>query len=358
MSSGQQRVALSNIVTLNPCPDLKNDNFTVQSRCSNITVRDIKAMNWIRVTVALAEFLVVAILLAYVLIRREYKSILERLFIYLLLATLAREAVLMSDVEHQFEYKQMDQVCSVLGALDLYTAVLVIVILASTIIYLLKRVVYRKSNSAAFAKAFELGFVILTFLVPLIISVGLLYTDFFGLSTAWCWMREYDDHCRKTSPVKKILADSVLVMTGILCIILSAAIATTYWKIARQIKQAIHLMRQAVILLTCLIVNVAILVFSSTVINLTTFKEKFIILYIYTLAISIYDIIYPLGFLLSLKCQAVVSARKRRSTYTPLPKSMLNATAPESDRISANSNTVSILPQFTGGFTHIEPSTA
>ena len=334
-----------------------NDNFPVELRCSNITEKDIKAMNWIRVTVAVAEFLVVAILLAYVLIRREYRSVLERLYIYLLLATLAREAVLMSNVEYRFEYKQVDQVCSVLGALNLYTAVLVVVIVASTIVYLLRRVAYQKSNSAAFAKAFELGFIVLAFLVPLITSVGLLYTDIYGFSTAWCWVREYDDQCQKTSPVKKMLAGySVLEMTGILCIIFSAAIAITYWKIARQIKQAIHLMRQAVILLTCLIVNVVILVFSSVVINLTSFNRKFIILYIYTLAISIYDIIYPLGFLLSLKCQAVVSARKRRATYTPLPKSVLNATAPASERDSANSYTTPITLDYTGEFTYTEAS--
>ena len=305
-------------------------------------------MNGIIVTVAVAEFLVVAILLAYVLIRREYRSVLERLFIYLLLATLLREAVLVSNVEHKFDNEQKDYVCSVLGALNLYTHVLIDIIVASTMIYLLRRVAYKKSKSAAFGKEFELGFVILTFLVPLLISVCLLYTDIFGLSTAWCWLRQYDDQCH-TSLLKKVLGGygHTFVLIGIVC---TASMLLIYCKIARQVKQATRLLRQAVILLTCLIVHLAIAI----VVFFLSTSNNIPIHYIQTLVICSYDI-YPLGFLLSLKCQAVVLARKRRATYTRLPKSILNASAPASDRVSANSNTTPLALAYTGEFTYIEP---
>ena len=334
---------------------MMTDNFALQSRCSNTTEKDLKAMNWITVTAALVELLVVAILLAYVLIRREYRSVLERLFIYLLFAALLREAVLVSNIEHQFEYKQMEQVCSVLGALNLYTAVLAVVIVVSAIIYLLRRIAYKKLKSAAFGKEFELGFVILTFLVPLIFSVGLLYTDIFGLSIAWCWLREYDNDCHKTNPVKKSLAGyGVFVLTGILSTILVTAMVLIYCRIARRkIKQATILKRQVLILSACLIASMAVLVFFLTVSNLPTFNEQVIISYIHTVVLSIFDILHPLVFLLNLKCQAVVATRKRRSQYTSLPESTLNASAPESDRFSANSNTVSRTLQYTGEFTHM-----
>lgn len=274
-----------------------------QSRCSNITEKDIEAMNWIRVTGAVAEFLVAAILLAYVLIRREYKSVLERLFIYLLLATLLRETVLMSNVEYQFEYKQKNQVCSILGALNIYTALLVLAFVASILIYLLKRVAYQKSNSAALAKTFELGFVILTFLIPLILYVGLLYTDIFGLSTAWCWLREYNNQCQKTSPLQRILGGygHAFVLTGILCIILIASVVMIYCKIARQIKQAVHILRLAVILVTYFIVHlaIAILLFFLTI---PGSNQNYIILYIFTLVVCTHDI-YPIVFLLHFTTQ-------------------------------------------------------
>ena len=162
-------------------------------------------------------------------------------------------------------------------------------------IYLLRRVAYKKSKSAAFGKEFELGFVILTFLVPLLISVCLLYTDIFGLSTAWCWLRQYyDDQCH-TSLLKKVLGGygQSFVLIGILC---TASMLMIYCKIARQIKQATRLLRQAVILLTCLIVHLAIAIL--VIILTSTLNQKYItsILYIQTLVICSYDI-YPDGFL-------------------------------------------------------------
>ena len=328
------------------CSDFINDTV-----CNITAEKDLKAMNGIIVAVALAEFLVVAILLAYVLIRREYKSVLERLYIYLVLATLLREAVLLSNVEYQFGYDQKDQdhVCSILGALNLYTHVLIVVIVASTMIYLPRRVAYKNSNSAVFDQVFELGFVILTFLVPLIISVSLFRTDIYGLSTAWCWLRQ---QCQ-TSPLKRVLAGygNSFALIGILC---TASMLMIYCKIARQIKQAKRLLRQAVILLTCLIVHLAIAIL--VIILTSTLNQKYItsILYIQTLVVCTYDT-YPLGFLISLKCQAVVLARKRRATYTSLPRSIVNASAPASERVSADSNTTPRILEYTGEFTYIEP---
>ena len=339
--------------------EVMSNDFPVQSKCSNITEQDIRNMNWIRVSIAIAGFAMVALMLFIVLLRREFKSVLERLFIYLLLATFLRELVLLSNIEHQFEYKWMDEVCGVLGALDLYTAVLVIIYVASTIMYLLTRVVDIKlvrQRSRAFANSFELGFFLLTFFIPLIVSVGLLYTNIFGLSIAWCWMREYDGQCHKTNSLKKIFGGySVILITGILSIFLTAAIVIIYYKIARRIKQATDLLKQAVILIVCLIVNVLIVVFATVVVNLTAVELKFIILYVYTTIVSLYDLIYPLGFLLSLRYRAIssfASTKKRRSTYTILSNN--NATAPASDRVSAPSTTAPISFPYTGQFTTID----
>lgn len=227
--------------------------------------------------------------------------------------------------------------------------------------YLLTRVIdikFVRQRSKAFATTFELGFFLLTFFIPLIVSVGLLYTDIFGLSTAWCWMREYDGQCHKTNSLKKIFGGySVILITGVLSIFLTAAIVIIYYKIARRIKQATDLLKQAVILIVCLVVNVLIVVFATIVVNLTAVELKFIILYVYTAIISIYDLIYPLGFLMSLRYQVIssfVSTKRRRSTYITLSKSAAVATAPPSDRISARSTTVPISFAYTGEFTTID----
>ena len=205
------------------------DDFWKESKCSNISYQNIKSMNWIRVGIAASGLLIMAVMFITVLVRREFKTVIERLFIYVLLATLLREATLFSNIELQFkDDEKLDPVCGILGAMDLYTAVLVLMFLASTIVYLLGRVTGSKcisQTSNAFAQTFEVGFVIVVVLVPLAISAGLLYTDIFGFSVAWCWMQEYDDHCHKSGLLKKILGGySFLIIMGIVSVFLTAAI--------------------------------------------------------------------------------------------------------------------------------------
>lgn len=62
-------------------------DFREISKCSNITESNIQILNWIRVSVAIGGFMMVALIFVIVLIQKEFKTILERLFIYLLVAT-------------------------------------------------------------------------------------------------------------------------------------------------------------------------------------------------------------------------------------------------------------------------------
>lgn len=314
---------------------------------------------------AAGGFVIVALIFIIVIVRKEFKTVIERLFIYLLIATLLREAALFSNVEHQFQYKLQEQVCSILGALNLYTANLVFIAVFSAIMHLLNRVIdgelYHRIKTVA--KAFELCLVIISFTLPLIISASLLYADIFGSSVAWCWMKQYvviNGTCHKTNVIKKIFGGySVLLVTGFLSIFLTAAMVTIYCKLAHKIKKASHLLKQAVILIICLVLNSLIIIFSALATNLADIEVRLIVLYAYTTIISLYDLIYPLGFLVILKYQVIVSfvsTESSRSSYTPIPKSNVNATAPFSDRVTARSTTIAITAEHTGEFTTVNYS--
>ena len=309
--------------------------------------------------------MIVALILVIVIIRKEFKTVIERLFIYLLIATLLRQGTLFSNVEHQFQFDQQELVCSILGALNLYTANIVFIVVASAIVYLLNRVIdgelYHRIKTIA--KAFELCLIITSLTIPFFISVGLFYTDMFGSSVAWCWTQEYvipNGTCHKTNIIKKIFGGySVLLVTGLLSIFLTAAMVTIYCKLAHRIKKASHLLKQAVILIICLVLNSLIIVFSALATNLAAIEVKLIALYTYTIVISLFDLIYPLGFLIILKYQAIesfVRTESSRSSYTPIPKSNANATAPFSDRVTARSTTIAITAQHTGEFTTVNYS--
>jgi hypothetical protein len=331
------------------------------AKCRNLTKSEVQAMNWIRVSTAVGGFLVIGLILAIVMIRKDFKTVIERLFIYLLLIGLLREAVLFSNIEHRFEYRYMDEVCGVLGALNHCTSHMVIVIVAATVFYVLGRVVGWKmfqQKSKTFSRHFEVGFVVSTFFIPLGISVGLLYTDIFGLSIAWCWIKQYNDNCVIVDDIhyKKIFGGySLVFLAGVLNIFLTAALITIYCKITRRVRGASHLLRQPLILLLTLIVNLFLLVISSIIIT-TPIESNYITLYVYTIVVSLYDIIYPVGFLISLKyqtLQTLVNSRRRQSSYSSL-KSNLSPTSPFSDRLSARSTTVPITAPYTGEFTIVE----
>lgn len=327
------------------------------AECRGLNETNIRAMNWIRVSAALGTFLVVGLMFTIVMIRKEFKTTIERLYIYLLLATLLREAIMISNIGHQFHYAYMDEVCSIIGALNHYSSHVVVIIVAATVVYLLARIIGWHQKSKGFAKHFEVGFIIVTFLLPLIISVGLLYTDIFGLSIAWCYMQEYDSKCEMKDSTKRIVGGySIIFLAGLLNIFLAASMIIIYHKIIRKLKKATHLLKQPLILLLSLIVNLFILVVSSAII-ITPIGQNYITLYSYTVVASLYDIIYPIGFLISLKYQtlaSVVKTKRRRSSYIPIHKSKMTPSSPFSDRVSARSTTVAATAPYTGEFTVIE----
>lgn len=290
-----------------------------------------------------------ALILIIVMVRKEFKTVIERLLIYLLIATFLREAVLLASAEHQSAYRK---VCSVFGALNFYTATLVITYGTSTVLYILGRILWFKQHqrSKTFAKNFEIVFVLLTSLFPLIISISLLYADIFGSSIAWCWIQAYDEECRVAS--KKAIVSIILVVAA-LNIFLVIAFVVTYFKVSQRIEGARNLLKQPLLLITCLILNIFIGTIAPVIINLGPIEQTSL-LYTYTVVLSLCDVIYPLGFLVTLKYQTLFSViRRRLSPYAPVHMSV-NATSPFSDRVSARSTTVPIALLYTGEFTNIE----
>ena len=337
-----------------------DQDFRNFANCSNITESNIRAMNWIRVSVAASGFMIVTTIFIIVIVRREFKTVVERLFIYLLISTIMREASLASMVEHQFEHQAMDEVCSFLGAMDLYTAFLVMFFAASSVVYLLGRAVQYKpfyQRSRAFIAYVETTFVFLAFVLPLLLSHGLIFTNLYGLSVAWCWLRAYNNDCTRTSTLKKVLGGYTLLLgTGIFSVFLMVVVVIVYCKIARKVKKAVFFLKQATILITCLMLHVFLLIFSTLVNAVALANQKYTVGCTYAVLMALYDLIYPLGFLAFLKYQGLatlIQSKRRRAQYMRIAKSHANATVPFSDRVSANSTTVPFTFPFTGEFTDI-----
>ena len=334
-----------------------DQDFRNFANCSNITEANIRAMNWIRVSIAASGFIIVTTIFIIVMVRREFKTVIERLFIYLLISTLMRQASLVSMVEHQFKHQAMDEVCSFLGAMDLYTSFLVMFFSASSVVYLLSRAVQYKPFYQRSRVYVEITLVFLALVLPLLLSHGLIFTNLYGLSVAWCWLKAYNNDCTHTSTLKKVLGGYTLLLgTGIFSVFLMVVVVVVYCKIARKVKKAVFFLKQATILITCLMLHVLLLIFSTLVNAVALVNQKYIVGCTYAVVMALNDLIYPLGFLAFLKYQGLatlIQSKQRRAQYMRIAKSHTNATVPLSDRVSANSTTVPFTFPFTGEFTDI-----
>ena len=301
---------------------------------------------------AIGGWLIVAFIFVVFMIRREFKSVIKRFFIYLLISTLLREMVFILNIVYQFKDQlqrhYIEQICPILGALNLYTATLGQIFIASTVIYLLSRVTTVPTFFQQNPHSFELGFVIFVFLFPLIICIGLLFTKIFGFNIAWCWLMNCHDDTPKNNIWLFILPYTIMYFaTSIVFVVI---LVTIYCKISHKFKPAIHVQKQAMILAACLLINAVVGVLGFILYERTT-------PYPFATVLSLCHLTCPIGFLVILKYQALLAfirQKKRKKEQSPLlPNQVNNATAPFSDRVSARSTTVSITLQNTGEFTDI-----
>ena len=156
---------------------------------------------------------------------------------------------------------------------SVHRAILVLIFITSTVLYLLSRVTngfsFFQQNSQYCACFFELGFVIFVFLFPLIICMALLSTNLFGLSIAWCCVKEFDKDCHRTDAVKRFFGGySVVLAFGVVSVVLMVSFVVVYCKVSRKINARTHLLKQAMILIACLVVNVSIIIFAAIIVNL------------------------------------------------------------------------------------------
>ena len=85
------------------------------SNCSNLSSDDTITINLtFCVTGGVCCFISI-IITSLLVIYRAYKSVLQRLFFYMMMTTVMRELSLAASIEHQFKYKSQEEVCTWIG---------------------------------------------------------------------------------------------------------------------------------------------------------------------------------------------------------------------------------------------------
>ncbi len=293
---------------------------------------------------------------------------LQRLFIYLVLATVLQEALIAVSFEHQFQYSGQDELCTAYGFIIQWSGVVMFNFALGIMLYLLCLVCAQlravpftpitKSNKAK--KIVEGIYVVFILTFPLTyLWIPFLHNNY-GLSGASCWMRALDDNCTNVGLADQLIfAYGAYEGVGAAAILVTILISIVYCKVASIYPDAKRLIRRTLSLTVFLLAYVVVISIPLAIrlqAGIMGSRQHFILWITWAIAIPISHTIFIFGFLFSFYSGTM--CRQLNTNFTilcnflkkgKLSKAQENgetdhvATMKPSERVS--------LPSYTDGFT-------
>ena len=357
--------------------------FSSMKNCTQFTSKELLSLNLsISITGGVCFYisLLVTLLLFY---HNAYQSLLQRLFIYLMVATSLMELSLFSLIEHFFYYEGQEGMCIAVAFFNHWTVAMALVFTMGILIYMFY-LVYRLSKghtvtltgasksegkrSKCYRYFFECLYVILLVIVTFAYGFEPYKRGKYGLAGAWCWIMSLDENCKQTNSglVEQIISNSFILMVGTIGVILLIFTAVTYFRMQSMVREVKLLLRKTVVILICLVSFVACHLITINVRIFETKRKQYRHLplwIVHAMAQSISFLLFPLGYAICFHLSAIAKLchrlkialphlSKLQARYDMVPTSSMGETAPESTRVSQPSDTWFSV-QYTGAFTEI-----
>lgn len=361
------------------------------TNCSNLTADDLIAINLSFSGTGAVCCFISTIIFLLLLICRAYKTVLQRLFLYLMVATAMRELLIAASLEHHFKYHGQDKVCTWVAFLYNWTGILLFVFTVGILIYLFFLVQYvAKGNTVPHilqSKRRRVSLEILYIVVPSILTFAYAsvpyFTHNYGLAGAWCWIRALDDNCKMTLSglLAQLFHGHIFYEAGgIIGIILTVAVAVVYYRLPISLQEARKLIRKTFVVMICFLLSVIAVVIALSIRMITakaSIYRHFAIWFSVGVTYPSSLLLFPVAFLVSFypisklsrysvynrakKCLCFLCKKKKKYSvrFGKVPGYSTHAvsTAPMSTRVSAPSNTF-FKVQYTNAFTHITTESA
>ena len=336
--------------------------------CTDLNLTQLNHMNLSRGVTALGCVAILLVMLLILCFTKAFATIMQRLFLYLILASLVSEILIACTLEHQVYYEQQEEVCAALGFVTNWSTNVAMLCAVGVITYAMILVcthtsmkcnrLYNREYSTRCKVLLELYYLISIVLLPCVILWLPLLNDHYGLAVAWCWIRAIDQNCNEFGLVEQIsFGFATFFVLTFFSLIMLVWLAHTYWKVSTELKQ---LLLQ--ILVLTMFVLFFILVYSSALAiriysGITKWTQDYGMWIYHGTTLPLAQLIIPLGFFSSFyfkhfrnKCQKL---KPRKAGYINLEAAK---TVPPSNRESAPSNTYFDVP-YTDGFTsvHTDP---
>ena len=348
--------------------------------CTTFTGEQLKAINLIRSIVAIICVIIVALILVFLLCHKAYSSTFQRLYIYVIIATLISESIQACGIEHQFHYQGQKVVCFWLAFITHWTSIMVFIFAFETILYLLYLVITQTRGDCCRpvqSKCCQAMLELLFIMLPVLLSFPIAYVPYrnnnYGLAGPWCWVRSIDDNCKSVGVRDQMIYFGLYWAVGAIGIIINIIFSVVYHKLTGTFKEARKLLKLTLILMGFQLGYITIVTLQLAVRLYTAIsgsQQHIALWFIHAFIIPNGQLIFPIGYFIcfnSVKKMLYESIRtfrlKCKEWYNAcicrvhdgqalVEGDIEHCTAPISSRISPPSSTFFKIP-YTDCFTKI-----
>ena len=251
----------------------EHHQFDVITKCvANLTADQIQTVNLINTMIDLVCAITIALMLAVLIFFKAYSTVLQRLFLYLIIASVLRALISFSSIEHQGYYSGQDIVCEMLGFLVNWADFIVCFLALQIIVYMVFQVYcltqgnpfYRVVRSNCRQQSLEFAYVSLSVLGTFLYALGPFFHNDYGLSDDGCWIQSVrlDENCTYVDVFDQVVFGyAVFEGVGVVGVFLLIFVAIFYFKLTSSLHDARVLLKKTLIVLIIFLLYISILVF-------------------------------------------------------------------------------------------------
>ena len=351
--------------------ELRINESQFNMNCTNFTEADWKSLNLIRSIAATLGTVMILAILSFLIYYKVYSSLLQRLYLYLIVSTLLSDITGVISVEHLWHYEGQDAVCVGVGLFLAWTYVLLFIFSYEIIVYLLYLVVLNITGVQLLKCGMECNrcrgviIEIMYIAIPVLISTAFALPPFmqqkYGIAGPWCFVRSLNDDCEPSGYTTQMAFYGMYMTLGFAGIIASLIFLIVYFKLASSFRDVRHLLKRTLYLLAFKFIHI-VMILCSVVCRLYTLQSHRHQLYglwlTHALSFPIGILVFPLGYFLcfhpvgktahmlykrvALKCCKHSQSLNRPEV--PSITGIYRATIPRSDPVSLPSHTFFVAP--------------
>ena len=337
--------------------------------CTNFTVEEWKSLNLTRSIAATLGVAMTFAILLFLMYYKAYSSLFQRLYLYLIIATLLNEIVGVISVDHQVYYRGQEKVCIWVGFFTGWSYVLLFIFSYEIIVYLLFLVVSKirgfqisqcgMSCTRYFSVIVEVVYIVLPLLIATAFSMPPYKQQVYGIAGPWCFVRSLSDDCEAIGKLFQLTFYGMYLALGVAGIVATLIFSVVYFKLSASFREVRHLLKRTLYVLVFKFIHIILIMCSAAcrVYTLWSRQHKYYFLWLsHALAVPLGVLVFPLGYFLCFhpvgkiaqilyrKITHKCCKHKMSFDYDEEQNTTLHATAPRSNRISQPSSTFFFVP--------------